>query len=104
MKKKEPSNQTQKTDQPAASQARGERLMKKRAPTLTQAETENSIAPHLNHEEAVNGQPDAIIVSLKEKIACRAYERFLVRGGHHGQDLADWIEAEREVMAESQCS
>lgn len=35
---------------------------------------------------------------LKDKIAARAYELFLARGGHHGDDLADWFKAEAEVM------
>ena len=31
-----------------------------------------------------------------EKIAKRAYLKFLERGGQHGQDLKDWLEAEQE--------
>ena len=30
-------------------------------------------------------------------IACRAYERFLARGGSHGHDVEDWLAAEREL-------
>jgi hypothetical protein len=30
-------------------------------------------------------------------IARRAYERFQVRGGDHGRDRDDWLEAEREL-------
>ena len=30
-------------------------------------------------------------------IARRAYERFQVRGGDHGRDQDDWLEAEREL-------
>ncbi len=33
-----------------------------------------------------------------EAIAARAYEIFLARGGQHGRNLADWLEAERELM------
>jgi Protein of unknown function (DUF2934) len=32
-----------------------------------------------------------------EDIARRAYELFLLRDGHHGYDLDDWLEAERQV-------
>ena len=32
-----------------------------------------------------------------ELIAQRAYERFRMRGGEHGHDQDDWLEAEREV-------
>jgi hypothetical protein len=32
-----------------------------------------------------------------ERIARRAYERFQTRGGAHGQDQDDWLEAERDL-------
>ena len=35
-----------------------------------------------------------------ERIAERAYRKFLARGGRHGNDLRDWFEAERELKAE----
>lgn len=31
-------------------------------------------------------------------IRVRAYELYLARGGTHGQDLEDWLAAERELM------
>ncbi len=31
-------------------------------------------------------------------IARRAYERFQMRGGEHGRDQDDWLEAERELI------
>lgn len=37
-------------------------------------------------------KPDA------EQIARRAYERFVQRGGQHGRDQEDWIEAEKELQ------
>ncbi len=33
-----------------------------------------------------------------EQIAARAYELFLARGGQHGDDLADWFQAEAAVL------
>ena len=30
-------------------------------------------------------------------IARRAYELFLARGGEHGHDVEDWVQAEREL-------
>jgi Protein of unknown function (DUF2934) len=33
----------------------------------------------------------------EEDIRLRAYQRFLERGGTHGQDQDDWIKAEREL-------
>ena len=32
-----------------------------------------------------------------EEVARRAYELFVSRGGEHGRDLDDWLEAERQV-------
>jgi hypothetical protein len=39
-------------------------------------------------------------VDMQARIAQRAYELFHRRGGHHGQDLEDWLKAEQEVLAE----
>jgi hypothetical protein len=40
------------------------------------------------------------MVSKQQKIAERAFHKFIMRGGEHGHDLADWIEAEKEITAE----
>lgn len=36
-----------------------------------------------------------------EDIARRAYEIFKRRGGAHGADLADWLQAEQELRGEA---
>jgi len=36
-------------------------------------------------------------VSLEEQVAQRAHELWQQRGREHGSDLADWLQAEREV-------
>jgi hypothetical protein len=36
----------------------------------------------------------------REHVAKRAYEKWLKRGCTHGNDMQDWIEAEKEVIAE----
>lgn len=33
----------------------------------------------------------------QQRIAQRAYELYLARGGRDGRDLDDWLEAEREL-------
>jgi len=38
------------------------------------------------------------MVKKEEKIAERAYYKYLERGGQHGKDLDDWIEAEKEEI------
>ena len=40
--------------------------------------------------------------NLNGRIAIRAHEIYQRRGGHHGQDLADWFDAERQVLSEVQ--
>ena len=34
---------------------------------------------------------------VSDRIAARAYERFLARGGEHGHDVEDWLAAEAEL-------
>lgn len=45
------------------------------------------------HENAAAAGPSI------EMIRARAYEVFLMRGGTHGDDLADWFRAEQELRA-----
>jgi hypothetical protein len=33
----------------------------------------------------------------EDEIRARAYQRYLERGGGHGMDFEDWLEAEREL-------
>jgi hypothetical protein len=33
----------------------------------------------------------------REDVARRAYELFLSRGGQHGSDIEDWLQAERQL-------
>jgi hypothetical protein len=35
-----------------------------------------------------------------DRIARRAHEIYDARGGQHGKDLDDWLQAEREIDAE----
>jgi hypothetical protein len=51
------------------------------------------IAEPMVESPSVNGDINA-------RIAERAYELHHHRGGHHGQDLEDWLTAEREVLSE----
>jgi hypothetical protein len=45
----------------------------------------------------VSVEPPRILAT--EEIATRAYEIYLARGGSHGADVEDWIQAERELNA-----
>lgn len=42
-------------------------------------------------ETARQGRP------AREEIARRAYELYVARGGTHGYDIEDWLQAEREL-------
>lgn len=44
-------------------------------------------------------QPGSQDPAVQRRIAERAYQLFLLRGGSHGSDVQDWLTAEREVMA-----
>jgi hypothetical protein len=47
-------------------------------------------------------EPAALVLApTHEQIAARAYERYVARGGAHGDDLQDWFDAERELLRES---
>jgi len=40
---------------------------------------------------------DTAVNPTYEEIADAAYRRYLNRGGEHGRDFDDWLEAEREL-------
>ena len=41
---------------------------------------------------------ESLSVTVREKIAQKAYARFVARGKKHGFALEDWILAEKEVL------
>ena len=49
--------------------------------------------------DEANDTPRALRQPTYEEIAAAAYERYLSRGGGHGQDLEDWLQAERALGA-----
>jgi hypothetical protein len=63
------------------------------AQRTVQAKTGNQ--PHEPH----NPKPSmAISEELRKRIAQRAYEIHQSRGGQHGSDWDDWLQAEREIL------
>ena len=42
------------------------------------------------------------MASIEERIAKRAYDLFIARGGQHGYHLQDWLEAERQIHGEAE--
>jgi hypothetical protein len=58
-------------------------------------------APNKNEEPAkmeFSGRTDDQL--LHERITERAYQLHQERGGSHGRDLEDWLEAERMILSE----
>jgi hypothetical protein len=51
---------------------------------------EYEAAPPSGDTTAVNAEPD--------RVAQRAYELYLARGGGDGRDMDDWLSAERELQ------
>ncbi len=48
-----------------------------------------------------NGQSaDTILEPTEDDIRVRAYHRYLERGGTHGADFDDWLEAERDLKSQ----
>ncbi len=49
-----------------------------------------------------NGHGNGSSAPSPEQIAEAAYQRYLQRGGQHGRDFDDWVEAERELRQRTQ--
>jgi DUF2934 family protein len=69
--------------------------MAKRAPRSTSKRAVASMrAGAASAQESIerpNGQP------TEEDVRIRAYHRYLERGAAHGNDIEDWVEAEKEL-------
>jgi hypothetical protein len=69
--------------------------------TIITTDSNASHAKAQNHKKPVpdgNQQHDE---QFYARVAKKAYELFERRGGEHGHDVGDWLEAERLVMEES---
>ena len=55
--------------------------------------------PRARAADTVRGGSTGTIEPIYNEIAEAAYLRYLSRGGTHGQDVDDWMEAERELRA-----
>ena len=68
------------------------------APSTDTTQTADA-TPAADSESTADDGPGA--VDPRERIAARAYERYLQRGGEHGRETEDWLEAEREISGPS---
>jgi hypothetical protein len=71
------------------------RRSKSAAKEAAVTEQESSGMPAHNGNGAAAGRPDSEMNI--ETIRLRAYELFLARGATHGNELGDWLNAEREL-------
>lgn len=56
------------------------------------------------HRKVVNGvAPGDSALSVQNRIALRAYELYLQRGGLDGHADEDWLQAEREMLPHQDC-
>ena len=75
--------------------------MAKRAPARTRKQTTPTVPD--STDDRAESLTDAAIGSTPprdisdDEIRERAYQRYLQRGGGHGMDFEDWLEAEREL-------
>ena len=68
------------------------------APRTRRATTKPAAAAGNGNANASAQDPAAPAPELSaDEIAQAAYQRYLSRGGQHGSDFDDWIEAEREL-------
>jgi hypothetical protein len=58
------------------------------------AKTVESSSPTTQKPRGANNQP------TREEIALRAYQIYLKRGATPGNELEDWMQAERQLIAE----
>ena len=77
------------------------RLIKKRenSPEARPSGGTNAHASTIEPSEQGASPPSE---DLHCKIAIQAHELYQRRGGHHGQDWADWLEAERRIVSGEQ--
>ena len=79
---------------------RGQDMAKSRKRQDTAASTSSAQAHRASGATLDPGDalPDINGQDRRTRIARRAYELYLARGGSHGSDWEDWLRAERELL------
>ncbi len=73
-----------KTDKKTTTRARSQAGTRAKTLAIPRSQSEVEAASEVPHEY----------------VAVRAHQIFLSRGARHGRDLDDWLQAERELLAE----
>lgn len=92
-KKKSPA--TKKTTQAGTA---AKKPVSKTQPSAANKRTTTSRTVNQPPETSYPGPLMALSEELRERIAQRAYEIHHRRGGEHGSDWEDWLQAEREIL------
>ena len=61
-------------------------------------QTMSPVTEHQRPKIPYPGPSMALSEELRERIAQRAYDIHQKRGGQHGSDWEDWLQAEREIL------
>jgi len=89
-RKMQPQSTTKKTTKPIRTVAPAPTESRSSAPARSGNGTDNG-----TH----HGTPNGTHAFPHDLVALRAYQIYLERGGGHGRDMDDWLQAEREVAS-----
>ncbi|MDT7042783.1 DUF2934 domain-containing protein [Candidatus Nitronereus thalassa] len=99
MARKQVSSLSDKPKKSAGVLPKSQPQLRKKSDSLSRTTSRSGSKKLATVEATQNGSPSDP-PDLYARIADRAYELYTHRGGHHGQDQADWLEAERQVLKE----
>ncbi len=83
---------------PRTGENRGRRTSDRRRAAEEQVAAQPMPATAANSRVSATVRPSGANGVTKEQIATRAYQLFVARGGRHGYDIEDWLQAERELL------
>ena len=97
---------TSGTSQPVPERRRTVRATTRSAATspeavITEPDASPAVARHTANDMTTEGNGNATAAPTYEQIAEAAYHRYLQRGGQHGGDFDDWLDAERSLRERS---
>lgn len=96
MPRKKSSPQTDETKEQSTNSRKAKPTsMKKNSPSPTRS---RSAKKTVTSAAMAPDTPFADPPDLHARIASRAHDLYLGRGGHHGMDMDDWLEAERQIL------
>ena len=97
VKKSSPQSDKPKKTAPASRKKPSLSIPQKGAPAPAASRSRKKpVTTSTRSQDGLPGDPP----DLQARIADRAHELYVHRGGHHGMDLEDWFEAERQVLEE----